>query len=513
MSILTRSSTVDGVIRRSAKAFRDTPAVVFGDRTLTYAALDDAVTRAAAHLLGLGLAKGDRVAAYGKNSDAYLVGFLACARAGLVHVPLNYNLTGPELSYLITQSGSRAMLHDPALATHLDLLDPEALELLEFRVPLRDAEGSLIDVAVPGGVGGVGEVPAIDVEVSDTDTAQFLYTSGTTSRPKAAIMSHRALVHEYVSCIVALDLKADDNPLHVMPLYHSAQMHVFLVPWLAVGATNTILEIPDAGEVLRRIEQEGHRAFFAAPTLWVAMANHADFESRNLDGLHKAYYGASIMPVPVLQRIQAKAPALGFYNCFGQSEIAPLATVLRPEEHADRPDSAGRPILFVEARVIDTDGKDVAPGETGEIVYRSPQLCDGYWNNPEATDEAFAGGWFHSGDLVRVDDEGYVFVVDRIKDVINTGGVLVASREVEDALYTHPAVGEVAVVGEPDEKWVEAVTAFVVAKAEVTEAELIEHVRGSLASFKIPKRISFVDALPRNASGKILKRELRENAG
>ena len=152
MSLLTRSSTVDGVIRRSAKTFRDRPAVVFGDRTLTYAALDDAVTRAAAHLLGLGLTKGDRVAAYGKNSDAYLVGFLACARAGLVHVPLNYNLTGPELSYLVTQSGSRAILHDPALATHIDLLDPEALDQLEHRIPLRDAAGSLIDVALSGDV-------------------------------------------------------------------------------------------------------------------------------------------------------------------------------------------------------------------------------------------------------------------------------------------------------------------------------------------------------------------------
>ncbi|MDV3220185.1 acyl-CoA synthetase [Intrasporangium sp.] len=506
MSVITRSSTVDGIIRRSARTFRDRPATIFGGRTLTYAALDEAVTRAAAHLLGLGLAKGDRVAAYGKNSDAYLIGFLACARAGLVHVPLNYNLTGPELSYLVTQSGSRAILHDPALAGHLDLLDPEALELLERRIPLRDADGSLVDVALSG------EVPEVEVEVADTDTAQFLYTSGTTSRPKAAIMSHRALVHEYLSCIVALDLAADDNPLHVMPLYHSAQMHVFLVPWLAVGATNTILEVPDAAEILRRIEEDGHRSFFAAPTLWVAMANHADFEDRDLDGLRKAYYGASIMPVPVLQRIQAKAPSLGFYNCFGQSEIAPLATVLRPEEHADRPDSAGRPVLFVEARVVDAEGNDVAAGETGEIVYRSPQLCDGYWDDPGATAEAFSGGWFHSGDLVRIDEEGYVFVVDRIKDVINTGGVLVASREVEDALYTHPAVAEVAVVGEPDEKWVEAVTAFVVPKSEVTEADLIAHVRDRLASFKLPKRVTFVESLPRNASGKILKRELRRDA-
>ncbi|MDN5797840.1 MAG: AMP-binding protein, partial [Intrasporangium sp.] len=502
MSHALRSSTVDGIIRRSAHTYRDRVALLFGDREWTYAALDDAVSRAASRLLGLGLAKGDRVAAYGKNSDAYLIGFLACARAGLVHVPLNYNLTGAELSYLIQQSGSRAILVDPALEGPLGGVDAEVLAQLEHRIPLRDKAGSLIETATQG------VVAAFEVDVTDTDLAQFLFTSGTTSRPKAAMMSHRALVHEYVSCIVGLDLSADDAPLHVMPLYHSAQMHVFLMPWLAIGATNTLLEVPDGGEILRRMEQDGHRAFFAAPTLWVALTNHADFSTRDLSGLRKAYYGASIMPVPIIKRLEAKMPGIGFYNCFGQSEIAPLATILRPEEHADRPDSAGRPCLFVEARVVDDAGQDVPVGQTGEIVYRSPHLCDGYWDNPEATEEAFAGGWFHSGDLVRMDEEGYVFVVDRIKDVINTGGVLVASREVEDALYTHPAVGEVAVIGMPDEKWVEAVVAVVVRKADVTAQELTEHARKTLAGFKIPKRILFVDELPRNASGKILKREL-----
>ena len=507
MSSVLRASTVDGIIRRSAQTFGDRVALRFTDREWTYAALDQATSRAARHLLGLGLVKGDRVAAFGKNSDAYLIGFLACARAGLVHVPLNYNLTGAELSYLLCQSGSRAVLVDPALAVTLDHVDDEARDLLAHRIMLRDTTGSLLEMAT------TGEVPTVEVEVEDSDLAQFLYTSGTTSRPKAAMMSHKALVHEYLSCIVGLDLSADDNPLHVMPLYHSAQMHVFLMPWLAIGATNTLLEVPDPGEILRRIEHDGHRAFFAAPTLWIAIANHRDFEASNLEGLTKAYYGASIMPGPVLGRLQAKAPRLGFYNCFGQSEVAPLCTVLRPEEHRDRPDSAGRPVLFVQARVVDAAGDDVPVGESGEIVYRSPQLCDGYWNDPAATDEAFAGGWFHSGDLVRVDEQGYVFVVDRIKDVINTGGVLVASREVEDALYTHPAVAEVAVVGRPDEKWVEVVTAFVVSKADVTEGELLAHLGGRLAGFKRPKRVIFVDELPRNASGKILKRQLRTTSG
>lgn len=507
MSNALRASTVDGIIRRSGQRFRTSLAVEFADRRWTYADLDTAVDRVAARLVGLGLTKGDRVAAYGKNSDAYLIGFLASARAGLIHVPLNYNLTGTELSYLLNQSGSTALLVDPALEPALEAVDAEVLAQFEGRrIPLRDKDGSLVETALHGPDGSV------DVDVEDTDLCQFLFTSGTTSRPKAAMLTHRALIHEYISCIVDLDLRQDDAPLHVMPLYHSAQMQVFLIPWLAVGAANTILEVPDAGEILRRMERDGHRAFFAAPTLWVALTNHADFDGRDLSGLQKAYYGASIMPVPIIKRLQAKLPDLGFYNCFGQSEIAPLATVLRPEEHADRPDSAGRPALFVEAKVIDAEGNEVPVGETGEIVYRSPQLCEGYWDNEAATQEAFAGGWFHSGDLVRMDEEGYIFVVDRIKDVINTGGVLVASREIEDALYGHPAVAEVAVVGVPDEKWIEAAVAFVVTKSPVTEQELSDHARTTLASFKVPKRFVIVDDLPRNASGKILKRELRQSA-
>lgn len=501
-STTLRSNTVSDVIRRSADRFGDRTAVRFQDREWSYQQLDAAVSRVAHHLAGLGLENKARIATLGKNSDAYLISFLACARAGFIHVPLNYNLLGRELDHLIGNSGSQAVLVDPGFAERLDDIEHRPATV----IPLRDADDSILTVAQ-----GDSREP-FEERGRDTDTVQLLYTSGTTSAPKGAIMSHRALVSEYMSCIHALDLQADDNPLHVMPLYHSAQMHVFVLPGLMVGQVNTILETPEPGDVLRRLADDGHRSYFAAPTLWVGMSNHPEFERLSFDGLAKAYYGASIMPVPVLKKWQGKAPAVGFYNCFGQSEIAPLATVLRPEEHATRPDSAGKPVLFVEARVVDSAGNDVPDGEPGEIIYRSPQLCDGYWENFKATEEAFAGGWFHSGDLVRRDAEGYIFVVDRIKDVINTGGVLVASREVEDALYTHPGVAEVAVVGVPDEKWVEKIVAYVVRKADATDltAEaLTEHARGQVAAFKVPKQIEFLDDLPRNASGKILKRELR----
>ncbi|WP_329022311.1 MULTISPECIES: acyl-CoA synthetase [unclassified Streptomyces] len=492
-----RSSTVDGVVTRSARRTPERTALRYAGRSWTYRELDEAVTTAAAALTeDHALNPGDRVAAYAHNSDAYLIAFLACARAGLVHVPVNQNLTGDDLAYILRQSGSSLVLTDPALADRI----PEGLAVRA----LRDDEGSLLaGLGTPRPFAPARE-PAAD------DLVQLLYTSGTTALPKGAMMTNGALVHEYVSAVTALDLRAGDRPVHALPLYHSAQMHVFLLPYLAVGAENTVLDAPDAARIFDLVESGRADSLFAPPTVWIGLANHPEFATRDLGGLRKAYYGASIMPVPVLERLRDRLPGLAFYNCFGQSEIGPLATVLGPDEHEGRMDSCGRPVLFVEAKVVDENGKDVPDGTAGEVVYRSPQLCDGYWDKPEESAEAFRDGWFHSGDLAVRDAEGYFTVVDRVKDVINSGGVLVASRQVEDALYTHPAVAETAVVGLPDERWIEAVTAVVVLKGEAGEEELIAHARERLAHFKAPKRVVFVDALPRNASGKILKRELRD---
>ncbi|MEV1083970.1 acyl-CoA synthetase [Streptomyces sp. NPDC050211] len=491
-------STVDGILRRSARRTPARVAVEYGDRAWTYEELDGAVSRAASVLRGQGLAPGDRVGAYGHNSDAYLIGFLACARAGLVHVPVNQNLTGDDLAYIVGQSGSALVLADPDLSDRL----PDGVRT----VPLRDADDSLL--------ARLAQAPAYDgPEPRSEDLVQLLYTSGTTALPKGAMMTHRALVHEYLSAITALDLSAGDRPVHSLPLYHSAQMHVFLLPYLAAGATNIILDAPDGDRLFDLIEAGRVDSLFAPPTVWIGLANRPDFDRRDLGGLRKAYYGASIMPVPVLERLRERLPKLAFYNCFGQSEIGPLATVLGPHEHKGRMDSCGRPVLFVDARVVDEDGKDVPDGTPGEIVYRSPQLCEGYWDKPEEAADAFRDGWFHSGDLAVRDAHGYFTIVDRVKDVINSGGVLVASRQVEDALYTHEAVAEVAVIGLPDDRWIEAVTAVVVRRGETTEEDLIAHARDKLPHFKVPKRVLFVDELPRNASGKILKRELRDRFG
>jgi fatty-acyl-CoA synthase len=325
------------------------------------------------------------------------------------------------------------------------------------------------------------------------------------------MMTHRALMAEYMACMVELEFTRDDLALAALPLYHSAQMHVFTMPQLLLGASTILIEAPAPDLCLRLIEERRISSFFAPPTVWISLLRHPDFDRRDLTSLRNMYYGASIMPVPVLEELRRRLPQARPFNCYGQSEIAPLATVLRPEEHDARPASAGRPIMTVETRVVDADMRDVPPGTQGEIVHRSPQLLLGYWDKQKETEEAFEGGWFHSGDVGYLDEEGYLFVVDRVKDVIKTGGTVVASREVEEALFTHPAVSEVAVIALPDPKWIESVTAVVVVRQghEVTADALIEHARTQLAPFKIPKQVIFRDELPRNTAGKLLKRELR----
>jgi fatty-acyl-CoA synthase len=493
---LIRRNTVSDAIRRAARLFRSRSGLVFGDRNWSFSALDQAADRVARYFVTLGLDTGDRIAAYGRNSDAYFIAWLACVRGGFVHVPVNYALTGEELSYIVRQSGARLVLTGAGLEANLAGIDVSSR-------PMNDVVTVALDANAPVG---------LDPDLEDDTLAQIVYTSGTTAAPKGAMMTHKAMMSQYYSVIHAMDFASTDMALAALPLYHTAQMHAFTMPQMLVGARTILIEAPAPEAVLRLLEQERITSFFAPPTVWISLLRHPDFATRDLSSLQKIYYGASIMPVPVLRELRERLPRARPYNCYGQTEIAPLATVLLPEEHDARPASCGRPCLNVETRVVDPYMNDVPPGTHGEIVHRSPHLLTGYWNKPAETAEAFAGGWFHSGDVGYFDDEGYLYIVDRIRDVINTGGVLVAGREVEEVLFTHPAVSEVAVVGLPDDKWIEAVTAFVVLRSgqTVDEATLQSLARQHLAPYKLPKKVVFVDNLPRNTAGKLLKRELRK---
>ena len=510
VEIATLNTIGDG-LRRSAKRFANKDAILFQQRRWTYRQLDHAVNRVANFLLQSGLHQGDRVAAYGKNSDAYLLLFLACARTGMIHVPINFALVKEELLYLLKQSGAVAIFMDEDLAANVDAVVKDTAVTTTGTLHANTPVASLADVLRIGQSDADHQPPAVTVQ--DTDIAQILYTSGTTSHPKGAMHTHRGFMAEYSSCIQHLNLTSQDRSLAALPLYHSAQMHVFTMPALMMGAMSYILQAPLPDQVFEAISSEKLNSVFAPPTVWIGLLRNSGFDQHDLSSLVNVYYGASIMPEPVVAELQQRLPGCRLFNCYGQSEMAPLATVLAPEEQEGRLASIGKPIMSVETRIVDPLTMEDCPrGERGEIVHRSPHVMVGYWGKPEQTAEAFAGGWFHSGDLAYADDEGYIYIVDRIKDVVNTGGVLVASRDVEEALYLHPAVAEVAVIGTPHEKWIEAITAVVVFKDGETAdiEELTQHCQQHLASFKVPKSFIVTDALPKNTAGKLLKRTLRE---
>ncbi|MDO6461893.1 fatty acyl-CoA synthetase [Granulosicoccaceae sp. 1_MG-2023] len=507
-------NTIGDAVHRVAALMPEQVVLEYGDRRWRCGELDRAANRVANRLLALGLKQGDRVAAYGKNSDAYLILWLACTRAGLIHVPVNFSLTERELVYVLTQSGARGLFADDSLKVHVDEVAGQLAMCVQGSLHSQSAAAGQADILQMACSDGGEQAPALVLD--ENDVVQILYTSGTTSDPKGAMHTHRSLMAEYSSCLHHLDIRREDRCLGALPLYHSAQMHVFTMPTLLVGAYTCLLDTPTPELILQQLKAKQLNSFFAPPTVWIALLRHADFDEAALQHLQKLYYGASIMPEPIVKELSERLPQSGLYNCYGQSEIAPLATVLAPQEHAARPASAGRPVLNVETRIVDpVSGEDCEPGKQGELVHRSPQLMVGYWDKPEQTAEAFAGGWFHSGDLGYRDEEGYIWIVDRINDIVNTGGVLVASRDVEEGLYTHPDIAEVAVIGVPDEKWIEAIVAVVVLRpgAEADADSLLRHARDNLAPFKVPKRIQFVEALPKNSSGKLLKRHLRRQFG
>jgi fatty-acyl-CoA synthase len=349
--------------------------------------------------------------------------------------------------------------------------------------------------------------------LTGNDVLQIVYTSGTESSPKGAMLTHDAVLWQYVSCVINAEIHVDDLALHSLPLYHCAQLDVFFGPAVYVGSTNIITAKPTPDNLLPLMQRFGVTSFFAPPTVWIALLRSPLMDAEKLSTLAKGYYGASIMPVEVLRELASRLPRVRLWNLYGQTEIAPLATLLGPEDQLRKPGSCGRAVIHVETRVVDEQMNDVqSGGEVGEIVHRSPHLMLGYFNDEERTRAAFESGWFHSGDLATIDDEGFITVVDRKKDMIKTGGENVASREVEEMVYRLSAVSEVAVIGLPDPKWVEAVTAVIVVKLgqSLSEEEVLAHCQQHMAGFKCPKRVIFTDTLPKNPSGKLLKRELRQ---
>jgi fatty-acyl-CoA synthase len=510
-TITARRQTLGDLPRRTALRLPDKLAIVDGDVRLTFAELDAAVGRTAAALAAAGMSKGDRLALLSHNCWEFAVLHYATARIGVLLVPVNFMLGPDEIAYILDHSGASAFVAEDALADVAEKAIASAGGAIAVRGVIRRGGPEVPGWAdVQTWLDHDGDAP--EVEIGDDDPLRIMYTSGTESRPKGAVHSSRSLMWQYVSCIVDGGMTVDDVEVHALPLYHCAQLDCFLNVDVYVGATSIILPGPDPVQLLRTIERERVTKLFAPPTVWIALLRCPEFDDTDLSSLRKGYYGASPMPVEILAEMQQRLPDVRLWNFYGQTEMAPLATILGPEGQIPHAGSAGRAGLNVETRVVDDQDQPVPPGEVGEIVHRSPHATLGYYQDEAKTAEAFRNGWFHSGDLGYLDDDGLLFVVDRKKDMIKTGGENVASREVEEAIYQLEGVAEVAVFGVSHPRWVEAVVAVVVPKAGValTEADIVEHTRGRLAGYKTPKHVIITDALPKNPSGKILKRQLRE---
>jgi acyl-CoA synthetase (AMP-forming)/AMP-acid ligase II len=491
----SRRLTVPELVARSARRAPGAPALAFEQDRRTFGELEERSNRLAAALGARGVESGAHVAMLQYNGIEFVEAFLAIQKLGACAVPVNFRLSREEVDYVLADSGATLAIADPELA-------PRA-GAVETIVVGPDYEEAL--AAAPAARGAH--------EVMGEDLAFLMYTSGTTGRPKGAMLSHQNLVVNTTNWLYEVGARPDDVWLSGLPLFHIGGLNGIL-PFLHLGALAVIEPSGgfDPAQSIARLARDHVSMCFFVPTQWQEICSHPAVATVDRERLRKAMWGASQAPLPTLELLAATFPSVEIVNAFGQTEMSSNTCFLRGEDAIRKMGSVGRPALGVEARIVDESGEDVPPGEVGEIVYRGPTVMQGYHGKPEATAEAFAGGWFHSGDLVREDEEGFIYVVDRLKDMLISGGENVYPAEVERALIEHPAVAEVAVVGVPHSRWVETPLAVVVPApdAEVSEEELIEHCRERLAGYKKPSAVVFVDILPRNAAGKVLKRELRD---
>jgi acyl-CoA synthetase (AMP-forming)/AMP-acid ligase II len=497
-----------GVLAHHASATPDKVLATFESTRVTYREMNARSISLAAGLHERGIESGDVVALLSYNSTEFLETIFAVNYLGAIVMPINWRLAAPEIRYLLEHSEARALVCDEALVSLAD----KATEGLA---------GALVRVCVSGQPPGewvpmtslrsASAAPPV-ARVDGDDVHRLMYTSGTTGRPKGVMLTHANLAWKNLAHLVEFGFTSSDLGLACGPLYHVGALDLTTTSLITAGATIIIHRTFDASKVVAEIEQSRVTTVWFAPAMVNAIMALPDIEQRDLSSVRLIINGGEKMPIPLIERIQRTFPSAWFADAYGLTETVSGDTFLDKDSIVTKLGSVGRPCLYVELDIWDEQGKSLPAGDRGEVVLRGPKVFKGYWRDPEATATAFAGGWFHTGDIGVRDDDGYLFIVDRLKDMILSGGENVAGSEVERVLYEHSAVLEAAVIGRPDDRWGEVPVAFVALRpgANVTADELVTHCRGQLASFKVPKDVTFIDALPRNPSGKILKRELRE---
>lgn len=511
---LARRNNWTNQLTRHALMQPDDTALRFLGATTTWRELDRRVTALAGALHRRGVGFGDRVLILMLNRTEFVEAFLAANRLGAVAVPVNFRLTPPELAFLVEDCEGRVVVTEPVLAgvaAAVRKLAPLLETIIVAGAPSEDGLLGYEDL-----LDEPGKAPPV-VDVPNDSPALIMYTSGTTGRPKGAVLTHTNLAGQTLTMVFTngADINTDVGFIGV-PLFHIAGIGSML-PGLTLGRPTVIHPLGDfnPGQLLDVLEAERVTGIFLVPAQWQAVCAAQQAQPRDV-ALRHLSWGAAPASDTLLRLMAETFPAAKILAAFGQTEMSPVTCMLLGDDAIRKLGSVGRVIPTVAARVVDDDMNDVPVGEVGEIVYRAPTLMAGYWNNPEATAEAFAGGWFHSGDLVRQDEEGYVWVVDRKKDMIISGGENIYCAEVENALAAHPAIAEVAVIGRPHPKWGEVPVAVVALAATASAPkpdELGDFLNERLARYKHPKAMEVVDVLPRNPAGKVLKTELRARFG
>ncbi|MFC9660642.1 fatty-acid--CoA ligase FadD5 [Nocardia sp. NPDC127606] len=490
----------------------DGPALRYLGKTTSWGELHWRVTRLADALARRGVGDGDRVMILMLNNTEYIESVFAINTLGAIAVPVNFRLTPPEIAYQVGDSGATVIITDVVLAPLVGAVSS-----------LTDALTTRIVVGLPTGDGVLGYEDLVAEEgtpheprdIPEDSAALIMYTSGTTGNPKGAVLTHLNMNSQALTCIRAMHYGPDDIAFCASPLFHIAGLGS-VASCFVLGALTVIhpLKAFDVTEVLDAWERERATSVFLVPAQWQLVCADPTVAQRDLR-LRVISWGAAPASDTVLHAMAETFPNALNVAVFGQTEMSPITCVLDGEDAIRKLGSVGKPIPTIATRIVDDEMNDVAPGEIGEIVYRGPTLMREYWNNPRATADAFAGGWFHSGDLVRRDEEGFVYVVDRKKDMIISGGENIYCAEVENVLFAHPRIREAAVIGRADDRWGEVPVAVVAVEDgdEISLADLAAHLDAHLARYKHPKALVVVEALPRNAGGKVIKHELRAAHG
>jgi acyl-CoA synthetase (AMP-forming)/AMP-acid ligase II len=500
--------TVPYLLKRAAFKYPDREAIVSETGRWSFSQWNENANKRAHALARYGIKKGDHVATIFLNGNEVLETFMAILKLGAVIVPLNVRFSGKELHYIVDHSDATALI-----LSH------------EFEKVIREIKGDLPNVKHFFMSGGTVPEDMIDFEalyrespekepdagIEERDVACILYTAGTTGRPKGVLLSHANCVWASVNIGVDVDIQWDYRVLLVFPLYHAAAF-IIAISNLYMGCTNVSMRTFDPKGVMELIGREQINRMTFPPTVWNFILQLPDLDQYDTASVRSLSSGAEAMPVETKRKLLELFPNAKLGETYGMTESAATITTLNPEHVLTKMASVGKPFVNVEIRLVDGDGRDVAQGQVGEILFRGPNTMMGYYKDPEATRETLKDGWLHTGDLGRLDDEGFLYIVDRKKDMIITGGENIFPREIEEVLYAHPKILEAAVIGVPDPEWGEKIHAVVALKEgqRLTEQEIIDYTVEHIASFKKPKSVQFVDRLPRSAAGKVLKRVLKE---